>query len=62
MLEARVRAVEIITWLGATTLEALVPAVGSTPREPSADGVGACGLLTEAICAVILEGLATGAI
>ena len=49
----------IITWLEETTLEALVSAAGTTPWESSAHGVGARGLLSEAICAALLDRLAT---
>ena len=53
--------VEIVPWLRGTALATLVPVAGNAPLE-SATGVnGARWVVTEAICAALLERLATGA-
>ena len=57
--EARFPFVEIVPWLRGTALATLVPFVGTASLEFVTDGVGAPGLVIEAICAAILDRLAT---
>ena len=59
--EASVQFVEIVPMLRGTALATLVPFAGTAPYEFATDGLGARGLVTEAICAALLDRLATGA-
>ena len=60
-LLARVPVAELGPWPRGRAHEARVPFVGTASLEFVTDGVGAPGLVIEAICAAILDRLAEGA-